>query len=254
MEDETQFVPDYDETEEVSMEDPGVMGAGNASGQMEASVANCGPWKKGQTCPLCRKNLKSHVIRVHLTWYLARLTVCWACEAQEGKLCFLLAKHQLSEMHPSPTGDDRHLIQWVLLANGCLYFLAYKFNLRTIPELFHYLCARFHPPPVSSNSPDFTAKETVILHAYQTLNRLPCTPVPSIHPPNSIACLLHWRVLTFALSLLSSGDVQEFKSLRDFAPSVAGSRRPWYMLCTVLTVRSEPLGALSTSNFLYVEY
>ena len=80
------------------------------------------------------------------------LTVCWACEAQEGKLCFLLVKHQLSEMHSWPTGDDRHLIQWVLLANGRLYFLAHKFNLRTIPELFHYLCACFSPPLVSSNS------------------------------------------------------------------------------------------------------
>ena len=199
------------------MEDLGATGASNASGQPEASAATQGPRRKGQTCPLCpahSRNLKSHVIWVHLPWYLAPLTVCWACEAQEGKLCFLLAKHQPSSTHPA-TGDDRHLIQWVLLANGCLYFLAYKFHLSTIPELFHYLCARFPPPLVSGNSTDFTAKETMILHAYQTLNRLPCTPVPSIHPPNSIACLLHWRVLTFALSLLSPGDVQEFRSLRD---------------------------------------
>lgn len=86
----------------------------------------------GRKCPLCtarRTAVKPHAMRAHLPWYFGTLTACWKCGVQDGKHCFLRAKHSNTESHPEDVlfGESgRHRL--VHLINGHLHRICYTAN------------------------------------------------------------------------------------------------------------------------------
>jgi hypothetical protein len=81
--------------------------------------------KKSRSCFICPgrfNNVRRHVLRDHVPWYVAPLMACWICKVQLGQVGALHL--HIENMHNSDTELHRYiessLPEWVELMSGLL--------------------------------------------------------------------------------------------------------------------------------------
>ncbi|XP_062605129.1 putative deoxyribonuclease TATDN2 [Saccostrea cucullata] len=188
---EALFVPDYEE----DMEDDSV------------KVPERPKILSGRKCPLCTARtpaIKPHVLRSHLPWYFGALTACWKCGVQEGKQCFLRAKHINAEGHPEGAlFNEANRRRWVSLMNGLLHRICYHIGLGSLDNLLCFVVEKhLYVETINPAASDFTDGEVELLNLYEDANGLARSQCFSIHPPTSVASLVHWRIICNLLQLL----------------------------------------------------
>lgn len=135
--------------------------------------------------------------------YLGTLA-CWKCGVQEGKHCFLRAKHSNTESHPEGVlfGESGRR-QWVHLINGLLHRICYQIGLDTLDSLLGFVKEQsLHVEDTTQTTSDFTDGERELLALFEDCNGITKSQCFSIHPPMSVASLVHWRIISNLLQLL----------------------------------------------------
>ena len=198
--DEVNFQPDYNEDYDEG--NTPLEGASDSRSKPKKS-------KGLKKCPVCHakmaSHVKRHVTREHLPWYYAASTACWQCEEQLGTTSFCLGQHG----HGGDYFSDDNLSKWCYLMNGLLHYLKFKLDLDSLDCLLQYAQTNCELPPNS----EFSDMEKRMLRSYEVNCGNSDICVHTLVPLNSIASLLHWRVLTSLLCTLTPRDQEEFKQL-----------------------------------------
>ena len=96
--------------------------------------------RRSPSCPGRFTNLRRHLLRNHLPWYISPATACWECRLQYSQTS-LLDTH-LKEFHnASAEGrkfDSRTHRLWVELVNGLLEALRWEHTCSSIPGLCRF--------------------------------------------------------------------------------------------------------------------
>ena len=130
--DDSNFIPDYVPYEDEIPE---------KSDRIRSSTSKP---RKGRNCPSCPgifTNVRRHVLRQHLPWYISPTTACWECKIQFGQES-LLDGH-ITELHNSVSLGRKFLEEekssvWVELVNGFIDAIRHKLNCNSLEDLCQY--------------------------------------------------------------------------------------------------------------------
>ena len=149
-------------------------------------------------CIICRQrptgNIARHVCSAHLPWWWRPAFSCFFCRIalpQEK----VIRKHQGSCSGPpsNPVLESQNRLRWMSSVEALLTFLARSLGLSNLPQLLTLVQNHrsLWGPPSGPMDP-VTSLQIRQLEEYWQLR---VSPTYSLTPPNSIACLGHWRIV-----------------------------------------------------------
>ena len=171
--------------------------------------------KKGfKTCPICSykdSNMKKHVLTHHLPIYIDPQLICWLCKKHIGSFSCLNYFH-LNDHPQANQFTEQNLQQYYGQVNYLLCTLSAKLTGTEDPKqlLQHVQENNFYPAQDPQRIP-FTTFEVALLSGFQELLGDAKEPL-QISPPNQVASLLHWRILTELFAQLDDQTQKELKS------------------------------------------
>jgi TatD DNase family protein len=167
-------------------------------------------------CMVMAHSIKPHVLFRHLPWYVGALTACWTCREQFAVNSFGKLNHLLQlGSHPHGVGmTDGNVTEWVHLMNGLLHYIREELHLEDLDSLLSYAVSNNLYPQSRIQVVDVTPNEFAMLSSFEFCNSLPVSHSYSIRPPNCVASLCCWRMLTnLILHTSTHRDPDHFKSL-----------------------------------------
>ena len=217
MEEEYLFVPDYEDF-------PTPTDQNFSTTKTQQKMQHKLGYKQ---CPLCKiwdSNLKKHIYTHHLPPYLDPQLVCWTCEKYIGSFCNLNTFHLEDHPHNNQFTEER-LSHCYLQVNYLLHSLSKEITgSDDLQDLLTHAIDNNMYPPVDKQYTPFTPFETAFLGGLQQL--LGENTQLQITPPNQIASLLHWRILTnlFVKLSLESTERTEKHSILDALSKIQYSK------------------------------
>jgi TatD DNase family protein len=186
---------------------------------VEAQVARPSKADKDNSthCPVCQKiiekdMIREHVSREHLPWFLSPGRACWECKE------FVIG--HFGFQHFTCTGNmpsNTIFREWILLVNGLLWFLVRMFDLPDIRALLTLV--QDHMPQFSRSTCQLSMEQLVEFRLWELANEeaFGLTPLEgmTITPPNCVACLLHWRPMSFLVANMTLNEREEFRWCRE---------------------------------------
>ena len=152
------------------------------------------PQKKRQ-CPVCPRrepHVKRHVLQEHFPFYISPDTACWVCGQQEAQRYKIILTHQPRHRCEGVLFESGKLDIWVKMMRGVVQFFCQEFQQSAAGLLEMVREKKWFP--------DQTGRVTDVDHAlwsyYEVRNDLPEMVEHLVSPPNSIAALFHWRILS----------------------------------------------------------
>jgi Tat protein secretion system quality control protein TatD with DNase activity len=180
--------------------------------------------RHGRACPVCGHkvfdHLKVHCLLQHFPWFVAPTTTCFKCCVQEGRQYFITVGHlDFMMTHPHGTEQtDENLIKWAHHMFGLLHYVRQNLcaSLPTLYDLKQYVVQQHWWTPATPGHPeDFIEDDIHCMRIFEWCAATVPTHRFSIHPPNSVASLCHWRILAILISKLPSrcrAEVCEFNT------------------------------------------
>lgn len=187
---DTDFIPDYepDDDDLPCQNDDWIRGATQRH-------------NKGRKCPLCPGrfiNVRRHVVRSHLPWYMAPFTACWECKLQFGQ--FSLLDGHIKQFH---NGKDRKFgidMQecWVELVNGFLQAIQERLGCMSLSDLSALAgeVCQFQ----KNSEPALQDTDISAMSIYNSLNGFGIKDLSSLQLPYAYHSFLHWKILALLIN------------------------------------------------------
>ena len=132
------------------------------------------------------------------------------------KKVFLTAKHG-EEFHPKdPSFTSENKTLWVYLMNGVFHLLCHHLGAENFSSLLEFVKEKHLYPDLPSSGTmeqHFTEVELSCLIMFEEVNGLSKSERFSISPPDSIAALTHWRILSNILHIITPAAQQDVYNL-----------------------------------------
>ena len=181
-------------------------------------------------CPICDEQvnrIKSHMVEVHLPYYVNIEAACFICEHNYGTASNLLSHVQAQHSDWHGNIAPRATLATAYTKNKYLHLITYFLNyltqllgLSTVTELLSALQKSPEAMPKSTWAPwlqwyEMKATATELYLMGQLSNFLHTTMPKEVQlmPPNCIVALSHWRLLTALIKLLPSKKCSNLKSV-----------------------------------------
>ena len=186
-------------------------------------------------CPLCSEQInriKSHVVEVHLPYYVNVDAACFLCEHNYGTASNL-------SNHIQAKHSDRHgnidngaslattytETKYLHLITNFLNYLVETLELSTVSDLLSVLHNSPEAMPKSTWAPWLqwyemkpTATEQYLMGQLSKFLHVTMPEEVQLMPPNTIVALLHWRPITALIKMLPQNkrvNLKAINSLRD---------------------------------------
>ena len=181
-------------------------------------------------CPICAEQvnrIKSHVVEVHLPYYVNIEAACFICEHNYGT-----ASNLLNHVQVQHSDRHGHIAPGATLAttyaeNKYLHLITYFLNyllqsleLSTVSDLLSTLLKSPEEMPKSTWAPwlqwykmKATATELYLMGQLSNFLHTMMPKEVQLMPPNCIVALSHWRLLTTLIKLLPSKKHGNLKSV-----------------------------------------
>ncbi len=171
---------------------------------------------RGSLCPLCPHkftHVRRHVITTHLPWYASPSTACWVCGHQETAVTPAL-RHLMTHGSHAHGGfqSTNAAEEYVYLMNGLLQRLCQHRGVTCVQELLQQVQQRTDLQPAATTPVQQVDEE--LMRLFLLVNGAPPPGGFTLRPPNSVACLLHWRILAH---LMVGLPLQVQRSLKSYA-------------------------------------
>ena len=168
------------------------------------------------------ERMRRHLETAHLPWYLAPDRACWLCQSSEASLAFQVARHgsdvEGHQHHPGTLSND-FLFEWAGLVSGLLQLIVQRLGLSDEEGLLQYVVRnRLFPDDIQPVS----TVQALFLHAFEFLQNPVASeagahfvprPQFTVRPPNCIAALTHWTILTRIMTQLDRSAQDELHHL-----------------------------------------
>ncbi len=165
-----------------------------------------GPFRPCKYCGTATNNKRRHMEEVHLPFWLMPHTACFYCEEPAMQHGMLMKLHLNSDVNPHPLSaglTDQNLELYTGRMNNLLHKLRRKLGFSRLDDLLAYvrvenenlgLIDKRNPVPIRV-SPYMHS----VMRGWEILNNLRVTDKYEIAPPNSLASLTHWKVISVLL-------------------------------------------------------
>lgn len=211
MDEEAEFIPDYEPDED---ELP--------TQRIRGSVTK--RFGKGKQCHICTgrfTNVRRHVTRFHLPWYMAPTTACWECKMQYGQMC-LLNGHIKEDHNGEEVGRkfDRNMhLLWVELVNGFLEAIQKGMECSSLDGLCEIANGSIHferySEPTLQDADLASMALFNELNGFQTQNSVQNLK-SSLQKPLKVHSLLHWKIMS--LLLVKTGNIENLSHFEQKKP------------------------------------
>ena len=182
------------------------------------------------TCPVCNSEvnqLKSHMVEVHLPFYINAEAACFLCEKNFGTSSNLSShiEAQHSDKHgnvsPGATLADSYVIhKYIHFVASFLRNLVRKLELSSLTEILKVIRENLEVMPNSTWAPWLqwyymkpTPTEHYLMSQFSCFIRHSLPDEITLMPPNCVAALIHWRPLLALMQLLPAESRHNLQSL-----------------------------------------
>ena len=181
-------------------------------------------------CPICQQpvnRIKSHVVEIHLPYYVNMEAACFGCERNSGTASnlssHLQANHLDRQGNITPgVSITTAYIEWkyLHLVSSFLWCLVKKLKLSSLARM---LAALHNTPEVMPKATSAqwlqwyemkpTDTERYLMHQFSQFMGVKFPEEIQLIPPNCIAALIHWRPLCAAIQMLPANSHHELPAV-----------------------------------------
>ena len=163
-------------------------------------------------CNIKISNLRRHMKRAHIPWYVGPTTACLDCMSNEGSV------EQLNRFHGGHgrIGGVPVLNSWFLLMCGLMHFIITELGLETMADVLHFIdVEELYPQSLALFSEEecFFLREFDRRAGWKPLNNLEYCQLPPKRP----SVIMHYSILVRIINMLGNTSWRKLKSLSHYA-------------------------------------